>query len=304
MFALVAVTFMALELATNHWFYLKMVDYHSLPLRRLTLERLLQFAFWEDEWPVILLAGGYAVASIVGSAVAVRRDRSATPRGAPTFELIPLFVLAALITIPTGAVIGADHNHLLMPGLAISAGVGALVALLLDRLTAPNLQADPRSKTQNRLRWAYRLGGAGTALLIAVYLLVTSPPSTWYDPDLIKPSAEQQEQLRKIVLNAQENPGTLLFSDDPGFVALAGKETPYDDPFTMTALAEQGRWDESAYRERLRNGEFALLILSCDVSIPNSCRGDTFTPGVLDAIRDGYDLLFRDVLYTYAPKSP
>jgi hypothetical protein len=72
----------------------------------------------------------------------------------------------------------------------------------------------------------------------------------------------------------------------------------------MTALAEQGRWDESAFRDRLRDGDFALLVLSCDVSLPNSCRGDTLTPGVLDAIRAGYDLLFRDVLYTYAPKAP
>ena len=28
----------------------------------------------------------------------------------------------------------------------------------------------------------------------------------------------------------------------------------------------------------------------------------TFTPGVLDAIRSGYNVLFRDVMFTYAPK--
>jgi hypothetical protein len=70
----------------------------------------------------------------------------------------------------------------------------------------------------------------------------------------------------------------------------------------MTALAQQGRWDESAFRAKLRDADFALLVLSCDVSLPNGCRGDTFSPGVLDAIRDGYDVLFRDVLYTYVPK--
>ena len=58
---------------------------------------------------------------------------------------------------------------------------------------------------------------------------------------------------------------------------------------------------ETSFRDQLRAGKFALLILSCDVTTENSCRGDTFTPGVLDAIRDGYDLLFRDVLFTYAP---
>jgi hypothetical protein len=349
MLALVAIPFAALEVATNHWFYLKMVDYHSLPLRRLTLERLLQFAFWEDEWPVILLAGGYALWSLFSATGILRRSIAATPhpseavgagprarplplprsfrnahkagmgtrlyeipatalppRLSSTLHLIPLFILAAFLTLPTGAVVGADHNHLLMSGLAISAGAGALVAFLLDKLTAsqhpPQGQAHSSPVIYTLSRQAYVLAGVAVAALIAFYLLVTSPPSSWYDPDLTRPSAEQQEQLRKIVLNVQQNPGTLIYADDPGIVALAGKETPYDDPFTMTALAQQGRWDESAFRAKLRDADFALLVLSCDVTLPNGCRGDTFSPGVLDAIRDGYDVLFRDVLYTYAPK--
>lgn len=305
MLACVAIPFAALEVATGHWFYLKMVDYHSLPLRRLTLERLLQFAFWEDEWPVILLAGGYALGFLFSVAGAVRRGIGATRRLSPGLQLIPLFVLAAFLTLPTGAVVGADHNHLLMSGLAISAGVGALVAFLLDKLTASEYppQAQAGQVSYRLSRQAYALAGAGVAALIAFYLLATSSPSSWYGPDLSRPSAEQQEQLRKIVLNVQQNPGTLVYADDPGIVALAGKETLYDDPFTMTALAQQGRWDESAFRERLRNADFALLVLSCDVSLPNGCRGDTFSPGVLDAIRDGYDVLFRDVLYTYVPRA-
>ena len=71
----------------------------------------------------------------------------------------------------------------------------------------------------------------------------TSEPSSWYNPDLQMPSAQQQEQLRKVVENVHENPGTIFFSDDPGVLALAGKITPYDYPFTMAALATQNRWD-------------------------------------------------------------
>lgn len=313
MFAVVLIPLVGLEIATGHWFYLKMVDYHSLPLRRLTLERLLQFAFWEDEWPVILLAGGYAVGSLVQQWMVSNQPSTVhRPRGSrsdfrvPQFGLVPLFVLAALITLPTGAVVGADHNHLLMSGLAVSMGIGALVASFLDRLSklgqleAKEREGEPGS---SRRRVAISVGGIGIAFLLGNFFLVTSEPSSWYNPDLVKPSAEQQEQLRKIVLNVRQNPGTTFFADDPGIVALAGKETPYDDPFTMSALAQQGRWDEAAYREQLRTGKFGLLILSCDVTVPNSCRGDTFTPGVLDAIREGYDLLFRDVLYTYTPKA-
>ena len=60
------------------------------------------------------------------------------------------------------------------------------------------------------------------------------------------------------------------------------------------------------------------LVLDCDVpgtiqqqeaaakgqqiKVARPCRYDTFTPGALDAIAAGYNILFRDVLFTYAPK--
>jgi hypothetical protein len=284
---LVLVPFAVLDFATNHWFYLKMVTYHSLPLRGLTLTRLLQFAFWEDQWPLILLALTQAALVLVPPLRSLRQH----PIDTRPF-LIPIFTLSAAATLPTGAVVGADHNHLLMSGLAIAAATGALLAQILVPFTA--IIACPTTP-----RWAATV----TALaLVAIYILFTSPPSAWYDPDLTKPTPDQQEQLRKIVLNVSNNPGSLFFSDDPGLLALAGKQTTYDDPFTMTALAPQNRWDETAYRNHLAHGDFALLLLSCDVTLPNTCRADTFTPGVLDAIRSGYALLFRDIIFTYAPK--
>jgi hypothetical protein len=84
----------------------------------------------------------------------------------------------------------------------------------------------------------------------------------------------------------------------------------------MATLATRNRWDEAAFRDMLREGRFARLVLSCDVpgtlaqqrgelqNVARPCRADTFTPGVLEAIRDGYDIIFRDVFFTYAPKLP
>jgi hypothetical protein len=175
------------------------------------------------------------------------------------------------------------------------------VAYLLGRLI---VSVEERTGTgDNRQRWVAYAAGVVAMLMLVGYFVFTSEPSSWYNPDLQKPSAQQQEQMRKIEENVRQNPGTVFFADDPGVLALAGKVTPYDDPFTMTALAPQNRWDEASFRDQLRSGKFALLILSCDVTVENGCRGDTFTPGVLDAIRAGYDILFRDVLFTYAPKS-
>jgi hypothetical protein len=283
----VLLPFVALDMATGHWFFLKMVSYHSLRLSEVTLTRLLQFAFWEDQWPLILVALGYVGIRLL----ALARDyRKREARQAP--PLIALFGAASFLFLPTGAVIGADHNHLLMSGLAISLAVGAAIAWAANRLL------DERGK----LPLAATASLTGALLSVVIYAAVTSPPSSWYDPDLDVPVAEVQEQYRKIVYNVSQNPGTIFFSDDPGIVALAGKATPYDDPFTMTALAATNRWDEAAYRTMLREGRFGLLVLSCDVSTPQFCRADTFTPGVLDAIRDGYNLLFRDIMYTYAPK--
>ena len=281
----VLVPFVALDIATGHWFFLKMVSYHSLPLSEVTFSRLLQFAFWEDQWPPILVALGF-----VGLMLArpVRGYRTKQDNVEPS--VIVVFTLASFLFLPTGAVIGADHNHLLMSGLAISLATGSAVAWAANSLgwERPLLPA---------------VSLAGALLLIVIYATVTAPPSSWYNPDLMVPSEEVQEQYRKIVYNVSQNPGTLFFSDDPGVVALAGKETAYDDPFTMTALAASGRWDEAAYRTMLREGKFGLLVLSCDVNTPQFCRADTFTPGVLDAIRDGYQVLFRDIMYTYAPKN-
>ena len=306
MFLSVLVPFAMLEVATGNWFYLKMVTYHSLPIRTLTLERLLQFAFWEDEWPVILLAVAYLLFGLIGVGrnwMANRRgaNQQPAPSTASHTSVIPFFLLAALVTLPTGAVVGADHNHLLMPGLAVAAGVGALVAYLLGKLA--DLVEEGRRVADGGQQWALIAVGGLAMVMLVGYFLFTSEPSSWYNPDLQKPSAQQQEQMRKIEENVRQNPGTVFFADDPGVLALAGKVTPYDDPFTMTALAPQNRWDEASFRDQLRSGKFALLILSCDVTVENGCRGDTFTPGVLDAIRAGYDVLFRDVLFTYAPKS-
>jgi hypothetical protein len=280
---LVAVPFALLDLATNHWFYLKMVDYHSLPLRQLTLFRLLQFAFWEDQWPIILLAAAYALFRLLQAfTTASSRSVARVP------VLIPLFALATFATLPSGAVIGADHNHLLLPGLAVCACVGAALAAAL-------------SSTGSGLPIA-AVGATAAVVLLVIYALFTAEPSSWYNPDLSIPSTAQQEQLRKIVFNVHQNPGDLFFADDPGMLALAGKQTPFDDPFTMTALAPVGRWDDSAFTDMLRQGKFSLLVLSCDVNVPDSCRADTLSPGVIAAIQTGYRLLFRDVLFTYAPK--
>ena len=313
MLGVVVLPFLILDISTGNWFYLKMVVYHSLPFVRSTFTRLIQFGLVEDQWPLLLAGGLYSLVRLVEGAKAFRQRRAYS---VPL--LVPLFLLSSLVTLPTGGVAGADHNHLLMTGLANCAACGSLVAWLI---AGARSQAD-NGPSAGALPLSPALPALASAAIYAVllgYVLFTSEPSgVGYGPDLAMRTPAEQEQLRKITLYAQGRPGSLLFSDDPGVVALAGKSTPYDDPFTMTALARLNRWDEAEFRGMLRNGEFSTLVLSCDVpatveqrdalargqklNVGSPCRSDTFTDGVLDAINSGYTLLFRDVLFTYVPK--
>ncbi|MEO6457697.1 MAG: hypothetical protein ABIO92_05420, partial [Chloroflexia bacterium] len=282
MAAFVIVPFAAFDLATGHWFYLKLVDYHSLPVRFSILTRLLHTSFWDDQWPLIMLAASYALYRLF-------KWLKARGKREVRLSLIPIFLLASFAGLPTGGVEGADHNHLLVSGLAVCAAVGALLAGLIVKIE------------QGRLRgWKEIWPLPAVTALICAYLLYTSAPSSAYDVNLEVPTPEYQEQMRLIIANVSQHPAQIFYSDSAGILALAGKQTPYDDPFTMNILAQQGRWDEAGLRNMLREGRFGLLVLSCDVI--NTSRTCQFTPGVLDAIRDGYKVVFKDILFTYAPK--
>ena len=127
-------------------------------------------------------------------------------------------------------------------------------------------------------------------------------PAGWYGADLRRPTAAEQEKLQDHRQCAW-NPGQTFFADDPGILALAGKDTPYDDPFTITALAADGSWDQSVFVRQLQTGYFPLVILAGDAFDPaHPLRADILTPQMLDALKSGYTVLFRDVYYTYAPR--
>ncbi len=282
----VIIPFVLLDLTTGHWFYMKVVEFQPLRIQAPILVRLFQNAFLEDQWPLVLAALSYLLYQ--GSLFLRARREGANLH---LSLLIPLFAIASIFTLPMGVVIVADHNQLLMLGLAMSACTGASLGTV-----ARPFSADAR-------RLLFFAPAPVAVLLIVIYGIFTAAPSSWYGADLRPPPPEWIEQTRKIAENASQNGGSALFSDEPGILAIAGKETPYSDPFTMTALAQQGRWDETHYRNMLREGKFSLLVLSCDaVAQPRNCRPAKFTPGVLDSIREGYQVLFPDVFFTYVPQ--
>jgi hypothetical protein len=144
-----------------------------------------------------------------------------------------------------------------------------------------------------------------TALIAAIaFAALAATPSDWYGADFAMPEADAQTQLHKIIEMIRAAPSGTYFADDPGVLALAGKTTEYDDPFTMTALAAAGRWDATAFETQLRGGHFPLVILAGEVGerpgVP--LRSDILTPAMRAALLAGYRELYRDVLFTYVPK--
>jgi hypothetical protein len=297
----VGVPFLLLDLATDHGFYLKMVVYHRLPYSLLTLERLVA-AFWEDHAGLIVLGGAYTAWRLI-------RGR---------LDLAACMFLATLALLPTAGVVGADSNHLLFSGLAVAwTAAAALAALVSSQWSvvggqwSVNRLRNTQHATRSTLhvsRFTFHVSRftlPATILTLALllgYAAQVAAPAGWYGADLRRPTAAEQEQWRLIVANVRATPGRMFFADDPGVLALAGKDTDYDDPFTMTALAPTGLWDPGVFERRLRAGEFPLVLLAGDAFSAGGLRADVLTPGMREALAAGYVLLFRDVYFTYAPR--
>jgi hypothetical protein len=297
----VGIPFALLDLATDHGFYLKMVVYHRLPYSLPTLRRLVE-AFTEDHALLFLVAAAYG-------AWRLRTRR---------LDLATCALLAGVIILPTAGVVGADSNHLLFLGFACAWCAAAAISDLGCWIVEARAERgwgsgvrDAQSNEQDRntqyaIRNTHNVRSLLTTvvfLLLLGYVVQVRDPAGWYGADLRRPTAAEQEQLRKIIANVRANPGQTFFADDPGLLALAGKDTDYDDPFTVTALALDGSWDQSVFVQRLRTGYYPLVLLAGDAFDPtHPLRGDILTPQMLDALQSGYTLLFRDVYYTYAPR--
>lgn len=186
------------------------------------------------------------------------------------------YLLCALGLVATIGVEGADHDHLIELAFAsaLTVGVGVAVAASRRRL-AP-------------LAWSL-------AVLLVSQLFTGWTPDRWYAGELAAPDPRVRHQLDLIVANIRDTPGEVL-AEEIGLILLADKPVPYDDPQAMAALARVGRWDQRQLLDDLDARRFSLVIL------PANPRDELWTPEVLAAIRANYDLKFRDVWFTYAPK--
>ncbi len=268
-------------LLTDGGYWAKLVTYHALPFSSRTLIDLLG-ALLDNEWPLLLSAAAF----LALAAHDLRRGQ--------TITIVAPYILAATLLLPTGGVIGADSNHLLPICFALVVAAGQLAARIIAATPHPNPL--PQGTREYLLMLVAALA---LVALLAAYLFASATPSGWYGLDLRRPSDAEQTQLGRIIVNVRQNPSPNFLSDEVGLLVLAGKRPAYDDLFDLTALANQGRWDDSALRQQVQSRQFALILLHSRIE---TLRGDILTDAMRAAISGNYRLLFADIWYTYVPK--
>jgi hypothetical protein len=214
-------------------------------------------------WPLMLLGAVQVV-------LALRHGRGL---------VVAWYVLIVPLTLVGSGKTGANHNHLLETMLALCLAGSSAAGWAWQQLV-------PRAPRALPL----------LALFAAQFVLSATPPE-WYRSELNpgEPPVRFVEYLRN-------TPGEVL-ADDTGLLYLAGKPLRYDDPSTMGPVADVGLWDQSGLVDDIANRRFSAIIIPVDVTDETEDSTGRWTPTVLGAIREHYQLQFRDVVMVYVPRT-
>ncbi len=294
----VALPFVILEFVTRHEFYRHIVSYHALPWT------WANFSHWTGVFvadnPVVVISSVGLMVVLMGSWFQSRRiKRRIEPLPPSTIvieahharhvSLVAWFGLLALMGLVTTGVEGADHNHLLLPVAAVVTGAGVAFGWCLR---GPKM--------------AWRWVGLAVALALAVQL--------WFGWDSLlqnysfdltsKFSSAEQTQMGKIIAYIKTVNGPIL-SEEVALPALAGKEAQveYNDVYTLGLLAEAGKWNSDGLAEQVRQKHFALILVPFDLDSQRAINHKVWPPAVLQAIKDNYQVKFRDLWFMYVPKA-
>jgi Dolichyl-phosphate-mannose-protein mannosyltransferase len=277
--ALIGVPFLLLNALLGGGLWEHVVTYQTLWQTESRLRKSLE-ALVNEYWP-LLLVGGLA---LLGLALALARmARSAGSVRAGVGSLWGLVVLYALLgwaaTLAKSGHVGANFNHLLDGLLPTCILVGLALAYPLRRI--------------ERGAWgAVSLGmAAGVGLLLLAQMLAFNDPITWFRG--MRPSEERNTEMRGLSELVARTPGD-IYSEDIYLLLGNGRRVLYDDPFTMSSLANLGRWDDSVLNQSVRDRRFPLVLLS-----HGSVR---WTEEGLAALKDSYTLKFPGTIDAYEPK--
>ena len=270
----------ALILVSDGAFYDQVVGYNAVPWQ---INRFSKFA--------VLVYQDWAV--LVGAllTVGVALYRYVKWRDTDTLPLLPLlYGIIAPVSLIFAGVYGANHNHIIETMQAETVLGCVALGLVLRGWTARKLP--------------------NPVLLVALALLVAQTIYTFIIPDWYHdyelPPPQRTQAIVNVIGGLAHKDGTLrpVLADDVGLLVAANLPAPYNDPSTMGPLAQAGKWDARGLLDQINRRAFAAIVLPFDINAENAeaeAKG-RWANVVLDAIRQNYTVLYRDIQYTYVPK--
>lgn len=207
------------------------------------------------------------------------RRRHAVPaeqRATPDIPLIlfSCFMAASLLNVAASVKQGAAQNYYLEFEAATSLLLGVasvrVIAFLAKRRIHPEF---PK----------YAL-----AVLLALLFVCWQVVYGW-DKRYRHPYAAIVPNMERVVTLVASTEGPVI-SEDMVLLYKAGKPLYYQ-PFIMSRLAAEGRWDETPVLERLNRGGIPLVILT--TGIDSQHHQDRFTPAFTEILKSRYRLFER-----------
>ncbi|HEU4713397.1 MAG TPA: hypothetical protein VFS76_17635 [Pyrinomonadaceae bacterium] len=177
------------------------------------------------------------------------------------------FVFATALAIATISKVGAYDNYYLEMDVAMCLLAGLFLGWLIRR------EAHHRTRGQRILQ----------IVVIVLFIIHTGnnwPQLNWTANAYRHPPVEYSPQVVEYIKRLPDP----IYSEDMVVLMQAGKEVPAE-PAIITALAMDGKWDETGFVDRIKRGEFSAIV------IRNSLQNDQrFSKGVVDAIHESYYL--------------
>ncbi len=182
-----------------------------------------------------------------------------------------IYFLFSLINFVAIAKAGSAENYLLEP----LAAAALLVGTALGRFARPSPSANDHSLHVQRVLTVLFLCHA---VHVAHWAPVMFSPAKQPTSEDFKLAAVLTQRLRSVA-----DP---VISELAGYTIFAGKKVLFQ-PFIMSELARQGRWDESHFVRDIANHRFSLIATTVDLT--TNAYSDAFTPAMREAIRTHYE---------------
>lgn len=285
--AALAVPFVILNLLTHGQFFEHTVIYNMNTWHAGDLLIWMRHA-WRF-YPWLIMAGGVALTAGFIALLPRRGDAGAGPVG-----VIALYALFSLVGFAAVGKAGSAENYLLEPLAAVCLLVGEQFGRMI-RIVLKGGRPLP----------AVMIAAALVLLMGAHSYRVKSLRPIMFSP-LKNPGSRDVAAAREAVIKIMNEPGRTW--SELGILNLAAGRSIYFQPFIMSELARQRRWNPGHLYDDLREGRFALLVTNYDVASRKPT--DVYTTEMLDILRSRYEQTDQITggrlwkYYLYRPRAP